>query len=706
MPVNMTCNKQPNELIHEQSPYLRQHAWNPVLWLPWSEKAIEKANREQKPIFLSSGYSTCHWCHVMEKECFENPSVAEILNSCFVPVKVDREERPDIDRLYMTYVQATTGSGGWPMSVWLTPDLKPFYGGGYFPPEDRYGRPGFVSLLHALCRAWKEDRKQLIYVADSMMDQLAGFSTPAPGKGKPDTTALDRAASLLTGQFDPVYGGFGPAPKFPRPSVLSFLFRYGYYTGKDDIASLGLFTLRKMAEGGIHDHLGAEGTGGGGFCRYSTDARWHVPHFEKMLYDNAQLAIAYLEAYQLTSDRLFAETAQDIFNYLLCDMLSPGGGFFSAEDADSAPERATDEKKEGAFYTWTSDEIDNILDPDEQRVFRFHYHIETNGNVIEDPHGEFGGKNILFARETITETAHHAFVSEQQCRTLLESSKQKLLAQRLKRPRPARDEKIITGWNGLVLSALARGSRVLEDHRLPEHAETTAAFMLEHLVTPEGELYRRHCNGQSAIPGKADDYAFMIRGLLDLYEASLERDYLAEAIRLQESMDRLFLDMEHGGYYNAPSTDASLPVRMKDDFDGAEPSANSVAVENLARLWTITEDEQWHQKAEHTLACFSSVLDEDSSRLPHMLNGLFLLRFPAYRLQLRGNRNDDRFGQLKRVVDRRLLADVSLDYDEKTGTASGPAEAILCGNGLCHPPATGPDELENLLSATLKAYSC
>src|SRR5882724_4072350 len=441
-----------NRLAHEKSPYLLQHAHNPVDWYPWGEEAFAKARRENKPIFLSIGYSTCHWCHVMAHESFENEEVAAIMNRKFVNIKVDREERPDVDRVYMTFVQATTGGGGWPMSVWLTPDLKPFVGGTYFPPEDRYGQPGFKKVLERVATAWKENHDEIVEQGGQIVAALRESQLVGIGEGKIDVAILETAYKQLDRSYDPKEGGFGNAPKFPRPVALNFLTRFYARDPKSDAGKhaleIALFTLRKMAAGGMHDHIG------GGFHRCSVDRYSHVPHFEKMLYDQAQLAVAYLDAFQITRDRQYESVARDILDYVARDMTSKEGGFFSAEDADSPVVGIDDpghKTAEGAFYVWTKKEIDDALG-EAAEIFDFHYGVQAHGNAPEgsDPHDEFRGKNILIERHTIAETAQHFKKSEAEIAKVLAQSRQKLFAIRAQRPRPHLDDKIIAAWNGLM----------------------------------------------------------------------------------------------------------------------------------------------------------------------------------------------------------------------------------------------------------------
>ena len=611
-----------NRLAHEKSPYLLQHAHNPVDWYPWGEEAFAKARRENKPIFLSVGYSTCHWCHVMAHESFESEEVAAIMNREFVNIKVDREERPDVDRVYMTFVQATTGGGGWPMSVWLTPDLKPFVGGTYFPPEDRYGQPGFKKVLERIAAAWKQGHDKIAEQGGRIVAALRESQAGAAGESKIDAKILDAAYEQIASSYDPKEGGFGNAPKFPRPVTLNFLTRFyercpSSESGKRAL-EMDLFTLRKMAAGGMHDHPG------GGFHRYSVDRYWHVPHFEKMLYDQAQLAVAYLDAFQITQDRQYESVARDILEYVARDMTSKDGGFFSAEDADSLFEHGKPEHGEGAFYIWRKKEIDAVLG-DAADIFDFHYGVQSHGNAPEgsDPQDEFRGKNILIERHAIAETAQHFKKSEDEVRQSLRRSCDKLFSSRAKRPRPHLDDKIIAAWNGLMISAYAHAAQVLDESHYPEIATRAANFIRKQLWDDSRRiLFRSYREGRGDIEGFADDYAFVIQGLLDLYEASFDVEWLKFATQLQETQDGLFIDGKNGGYFSTSGKDKSVFIRMKDDNDSAEPASSSIAALNLLRLAQFRDDKQLEDRAKKTIDAFAPTLSHFASAMPQMLVAL------------------------------------------------------------------------------------
>jgi uncharacterized protein len=711
-----------NRLAHEKSPYLLQHAHNPVDWYPWGEEAFAKARRENKPIFLSVGYSTCHWCHVMAHESFESEEVAAIMNREFVNIKVDREERPDVDRVYMTFVQATTGGGGWPMSVWLTPDLKPFVGGTYFPPDDRYGQPGFKKVLERIAAAWKENHDKIVEQGGKIVAALRESQSAAVDQGKIAPAILDAAYEQIARSYDPKEGGFGHAPKFPRPVTLNFLTRFYARDPKSGSGEHGLemdlFTLRKMAAGGMHDHIG------GGFHRYSVDRYWHVPHFEKMLYDQAQLAAAYLDAFQITQDRQYELVARDILDYVARDMTSKEGGFFSAEDADSAvvagigdPGRHSG-TAEGAFYVWTRKEIDSALG-DAAEIFNFHYGVQSHGNAPEgsDPQDEFRGKNILIQRHTVAETAQHFRKPEDAVRDLLRQSREKLFGIRNKRPRPHLDDKIIAAWNGLMISAYARAARVLDEPRYLEIAARAANFIRKQLWDASRKiLYRNYREGRSDIEGFADDYAFVIQGLLDLYEASFDIEWLKLAAELQETQDRLFLDEKQGGYFSTSGKDKSVFLRMKDDNDSAEPAASSVAALNLLRLSQFRDDPAaaGAERARKTIDAFAATLSHFPSAMPQMLVAIDYSLSKPRQIVIAGKKDSPETKAILREVHRHFLPDTILlladgaegqkylgDKNEAIRAMSmvdGKSAAYVCENFTCKAPVTDPKALSELLA--------
>jgi uncharacterized protein YyaL (SSP411 family) len=702
-----------NALANEKSPYLLQHASNPVEWYPWGEEAFAKARREQKPIFLSVGYSTCHWCHVMAHESFENPAIAKLMNESFVNVKVDREERPDVDRVYMTFVQATTGGGGWPMSVFLTPDLKPFLGGTYYPPEDRFGRPGFPTVLRRIADAWKNDRANVVEHSDTVLTQLREYAAATPDKSaEPGADNIRACLNQLTRTFDDELGGFGDAPKFPRPVALNLLFRVFAREGResrDGKAALGmaLETLRKMAAGGMHDHLG------GGFHRYSVDRFWHVPHFEKMLYDQAQLACSYADAFQITRTAEFETIARDILDYVRRDMTDPAGGFYCAEDADSLLASGGTAHAEGAFYVWTKSEIGEALGEEAAALFNRFYGVEEKGNAPEgsDPQGEFTGKNILIQRMTLADAAKFSGRSEAQVATTLAESRAKLLALRSKRPRPHLDDKIMTAWNGLMISGFARAAQVFDDADYLKAAQRSARFVREKLVTKDGQLRRSFRQGAGDVPGFADDYAFFIQGLLDLYESDFDIEWLRWAVELQHKQDTLFWDDEQGGYFSVSGTDPTILIRMKEDYDGAEPSPNSVAALNLLRLSQMTGESALANRAKRTIAAFSQQLANVPSALPQMLCAVDAAGAKPRQVVFAGTAEQVR--PLSRELHRHFIPNKivllagggdaqawlaqRLEFLKTVTPMDGKAAAYVCEDFVCKLPTTDPAKLRELL---------
>ena len=643
-----------NRLSRASSPYLLQHASNPVDWYEWGDEAFAAARHADKPIFLSVGYSTCHWCHVMAHESFEVASVARVLNEHFVAVKVDREERPDIDRIYMAFVQATTGGGGWPMSVWLTPDLRPFYGGTYFPPSSRWGRPGFVEILTELARLWRDERTRVVAAAAGVGERLASAQTTVGAADIPGTAALRDAVDDLLESHDRRHGGFGGAPKFPRPAELLFLLREHRRTGAVELLDAVAFTLRAMAAGGMRDHVG------GGFHRYSVDAQWRVPHFEKMLYDQAQLVLAYLEAGQATGDRAFVDVAEDTLRYVQRDLTDEAGGFYSAEDADSLPpgEGEGGHKAEGAFYIWSASELDEHLGPDAE-AFRERFGVYPDGNALNDPQGEFTGRNILYQAQSIEAVADAVGQPVDAVSQSLARARARLHQVRSARPRPALDDKVLTAWNGLMIAAFARAARVVSAMASDDagslyldSARRAASFIRSRLWdASSGRLLRRYRRGDAGIDAYAEDYACLVFGLLELFQADGDVAWLDWAIDLQRRLDSLFFDDDLGGWFATTGADASLLMRLKEDYDGAEPSASSIAVFNLLTISNLVPAEGAAERIERTLRLFAPRITSAPRAVPMMLGALSTWHAGMAELVLSGDERDARLLALRREVD-------------------------------------------------------
>jgi hypothetical protein len=674
-----------NLLAQEKSPYLLQHQHNPVHWFPWGEAAFRNARGDNKPIFLSIGYSTCHWCHVMERESFENHAIAEFLNAHFVSIKVDREERPDVDKIYMTAVQAMTGQGGWPLTCFLTPDLKPFFGGTYFPPESRYGRTGFLDLLRQVRQVWTTRRAELDESALELFQRLESATAQAPATNVVLTpTLLDRAAALFKEEYDPKHGGFGDAPKFPRPAQPSFLLWYGTRTKAADTARMVTHTCERMAAGGIYDQLG------GGFARYSVDAQWLVPHFEKMLYDNAQLVHLYLDAFLSSGDTRLAAVVRGVIGYVLRDMTHPEGGFYSAEDADS-------EGKEGKFYCWTRAEVRLLLTADEWTVAERYFGITDKGNFEDhsDPN-PLPGQNVL----SITAPE----LSEQQ-RPLLASAKAKLFAARAKRARPHLDDKVLASWNGMMLGAVARAAIALGEPAWRHAAERNLAFLRARLWDDaSGTLYHRWRDGARDSVQLLEAYASLLAGTIDLYEATLEPKTLEFALRLATSMLERFYDPAAGGFWQSGSGEQHLIVRIKDDYDGAEPSGNSVAVLALLKLAAITERKEFRAAAETTLRLFAERLQRLPQAVPWLLHGLAFWLDEPRRVVIAGDPNDAETQRLLRAAHgvyqphKIVLSNAGpVEPFAKTLPAKDGPLAYVCTGTSCKPPTNDPKQLQALL---------
>ena len=687
----------PNRLAKEKSPYLLQHAYNPVDWFPWSKEAFEKAKNENKPIFLSIGYSTCHWCHVMERESFENTEIAQILNDHFISIKVDREERPDVDKVYMTAVQLLGQGGGWPLSVWLTPELKPFFGGTYFPPTTRYGRVGFVELLNRLQTVWKQQQENVFQSAKEIAEHLQNYAASGEtSKEALNEHPLKLAAEQFKQSYDKQFGGFGGAPKFPRPVTLHFLLRYAKRYQEKETQNMMFHTLLAMAQGGIYDQIG------GGFSRYSVDEKWLVPHFEKMLYDNAQLINGYLDAYQLTDDaelkKSFAFVIHDTITYLVRDMLSPEGAFYSAEDADS-------EGREGAFYVWSPEQIQEVLNGQETNLAISFLGITKEGNFEDHsaPGKNPPSQNVLSQTLYLKEVAQKMGISNVEAEALWKTVRQKLFLQREKRPRPHRDDKILTSWNGLAISALARAGAILQEPKYTELAVRSARFFF----TQQYNKITRHLNhsfreGSSDQKGLLDDYAFLLQGVIDLYQTTLEKEWLDCAKTLAEIILERFEDKELGGFFMTDGKDDSLLIRLKEDYDGAEPSGNSVTILALIKLGRLLQRKDFLQAAEKTLRFFWSRLMRIPEAVPNFASALEAWLSQPNQLILSGDLKSKEGQEMLKITHEKFLPNlVLLDQD------SSPQEitldrkkmtAYLCHNFQCELPITEASALEKKLA--------
>ena len=625
----------PNRLANESSPYLLQHRDNPVDWYPWGPEAIERARREDRPIFLSIGYSACHWCHVMEHESFESEAIARVLNDNFVAIKVDREERPDLDQIYMNAVQMLTGHGGWPMSVFLTPELKPFYGGTYWPPHSSRGMPGFDQILAAVIDAWKNRREQTLNAAEQLTGELQNVGDVAGGDASAlNIELIDTAVSQLRRTFDNTYGGFGQAPKFPHPMDLQLLMRVADRAGQKGPLDMVRLTLDRMAAGGIYDHLG------GGFARYSVDARWLVPHFEKMLYDNALLAGAYLDAYLVTGDANYARVLRETLNYVIRDMTNPGGGFYSTEDADS-------EGHEGLFYTWTPDEIEAVLGEERGATFGRVYDVSDIGN--------FEGRNILNLPKTLEQCAAILHREPHELATELADSRQKLFAAREKRIRPGRDDKVIVAWNGLMIDAMARAGAGLNEPEYVITADEVASFILARMCRDDGRLLHSWRNNRAKLDAYLDDYAALANSLVSLYEANFQERWIDEAVRLMDIVLDKFADPAGGGFFYTASDHEQLITRTKELTDSSTPSGNSLAANALLRLGRLLGRGDYLDAAERTLAAALPIMQRAPMAAGQMLLALDRYLGPANELVLVGDMARGDTKQAIAAVHRRYL---------------------------------------------------
>ena len=706
--TSSTQHTHTNRLIHETSPYLLQHAHNPVDWYPWGEEALQKAKELDRPILLSVGYSACHWCHVMERESFENEEIADLMNQHFVSIKVDREERPDIDSIYMQAVQALTQQGGWPMTVFLTPDGRPFYGGTYYPPRDRqYGRevmPGFPRILLTMADVYQNRREQVEEQAAQLADYLQKrSSSPLRGKGDIASTGamplemLANASQELAADFDAAHGGFGNAPKFPNTMALEFLLRMHLHRVRGEIGTKATrpeleiveTTLQRMAHGGIYDQLG------GGFHRYSVDAEWLVPHFEKMLYDNALLSRIYLHAYLVTGNPFYRRIVEETLDYVVREMVSPEGGFYSTQDADS-------EGEEGKFFTWTPDEIEAALPGEDAALFMLYYDVSRRGN--------FEGKNILHVERDAQAVADQAQVSLERLQDALERGRKTLFQVREQRVKPGRDEKILTSWNGLMLRSFAEAGRCLERADYLQVAVKNAGFLLQHLCR-DGRVLRTYKDGRGRLNGYLEDYTFLADGLLALYEADLQPRWFTEARRLMDEAIKLFADDQQGGFFDTGSDHEALVSRPKDIMDNATPAGNSVAIEVLLRLAAFTGEESYRQRADEYLRGLADVMVQHPQAFGHVLGALDFAMSPVKEFAIIGDPRQADTRALLHVINSHYLPNSVLACAAPTASEAiqavplladrsakdGKATAYVCQNFACLAPVTTAEELERLL---------
>lgn len=688
-----------NKLINEKSPYLLQHAHNPVNWYPWSDEAFDKAKTEDRPIFLSIGYSTCHWCHVMEKESFEDEEVAKLMNDAFVSIKVDREERPDIDGIYMSVCQIITGSGGWPLTIVMTPDKKPFFTGTYFPKHNRFNRIGMLDLVPRLKEVWKTKKEEVLKSADEIASSLNKQNLVSDST-EIDETILDKAYNELSKRYDEIDGGFGNAPKFPSPHNLMFLLRYWKRENETKALEMVEKTLTEMRHGGIYDHIGF------GFARYSTDQHWLVPHFEKMLYDQAMLVMAYTETYLATKNNFYKETAEEILEYVLRDMTHPEGGFYSAEDADS-------EGEEGKFYLWEAEELRNVLENDELNFAIKVFNVEDAGNWIDESKGMMPGTNILHLKKSNKDYAEELNLSEDDFLKKLESIRKKLFDYREKRIHSYKDDKILTDWNGLMISAFAKAAQAFNNETYSNAATKAYSFIEKYLSNKDGRLIHRFREGESGLPAHIDDYAFMINALIDLYETTFEIKYLKRAIDLNEILIKEFWDTQNGGFYFTSNKSEELIARQKDVYDGAIPSGNSIALLNLIRLARFTADSNFEKKASELVKYFSGYISKSLSAFSMFMCALDFQLHSSTEIVIAGNQKDTAVREglnlvnnifnpnkiviLKSNEEKKNPTDL-LAFTKEMKVVNNKPTFYVCKNFICNRPVSNLEEFQMLIN--------
>ena len=693
----MGKKKPRNRLSDEKSPYLQQHADNPVDWYPWGNEAFEKARREEKPVFLSIGYSTCHWCHVMEQESFEDDDIARLLNEHFVSIKVDREERPDIDSYYMTVCQILTGTGGWPLTIFTRPDRKPFFAATYVPKESKYGRAGLMQLLPKIASAWQHQQDDILKSTEEISEYVTKLQFDK-GNGKLDSAIIDEAYHALRDAYDPETGGFGNAPKFPAPQNILFLLRHHMDSGHGESLEMVEHTLREMRMGSIYDHLGF------GFHRYSTDPHWRIPHFEKMLYDQALMIIAYCEAFQVTRNILYRETALEIIEYVLRDMQAQEGVFYSAEDADC-------EGQEGKYYQWTESEMKEILTPEEYTIAAKAYNIQNDGNFEDEISRAYSGRNLLYRTLSHETLAQEFALSVEELKAQMYVIRQKLFAQRNERIPPHKDKKALCDWNGLMIAALSKAARVFGDARSRDEAKRAADFILTTMRTTDGFLYHRFIDGEAAINGFLDDYAFMIWALIELYQVDFAPHYLKTAIELNDTCFTLFWDREKGAFFSTPAK-SELPIRKKEVHDGAIPSGNSIAAQNLIRLARLIGRHELEEEAIMIFDAFGEHVQRNTLAHISMLQTFRQILSPAPNIVISGDGHTDKTSDMVHLINnsRRLDIDTLMlpiakeaetaDMEEFTRDLKpidGRTTAYVCNGYECARPTTDTTELSQLI---------
>ncbi len=691
----MMAEKTGNILKYEKSPYLQQHADNPVHWMPWGNEAFKLAERQDKPIFLSIGYSTCHWCHVMEKESFEDKDVAGLMNKTFVNIKVDREERPDIDKIYMSVAQMMTGRGGWPLTIIMTPLKEPFFAATYIPKENRGGQTGLIQLIPGIDQLWKTKRKDILASKDKIKSLLEDIADNT-SEGAVDYSMIEKAYNGFYDIFDSEYGGFGNAPKFPSAHNLSFLLNYWKRSNNPYPLEMVEKTLLSMRNGGIWDHIGF------GFHRYSTDRKWILPHFEKMLYDQAINAFAYLDAYQATGKDIYKETAMLIYDYVNENMRSPEGAFYSAEDADS-------EGEEGTFYVWDSTEIENLLGEDDGNIIKKVFNIKKNGNFRDEATGDNSGKNILYRTAAYAELAKEMEIDADVFTKKLNGLMAELYKYRKNRIPPFKDDKVLTDWNGLMAAAYARGGRIFDDHNLIGIAEDSIAFIIDNMTNEDDDLFHRYREGQSSIKSNLDDYAFIVLALIELYQSTFKFKYIIKALEFQGCLDKYFWDDKKGGYFFTDSRSEELIVRQKESYDGAIPSGNSVSAFNLLRLGRITMNPEFEKKAARIGAVFEKDIKNSPVSHTYLLSVFDYLSGPSYEIIIVDGEKKEESKEFFKIINKHFIPNKIViyksdnqDYSRVSGLKAfidglhpinNKPTAYICKNYYCELPITNKKDL-------------